>query len=146
MILLSLFIAFLSSVSTIINKSLTNTMCNETVILITGLINTLLLIIFALSRKEKIVKDLIADKFTPKVITLFLVMTVGCSLLSTIIYNYLIDLHPPHKISIFISVSPVFTLLLSYYVLNIEVTKKSVLGVFIVLLGVLTIASEKKTT
>jgi len=142
MIILALFIAFLSSVSSIINKLLGFTFCNETIILISGIINLILLIIFSYFKKEKIINDLEMDKFTPSVLLLFLITTIGCSLISTITYNYIINLHPPHRISTMLSVTPVFTMILSYYILETNITKHSIIGTLIVLIGIFIIILE----
>jgi drug/metabolite transporter (DMT)-like permease len=141
MIIWGLFIALLSSMSSLIHIHLKKKINIETIIILTNIIYLIAISCYYYSKKD-IIKNDILNIDNETIFMLFL-LTLGCQILSTIIYNYLIAYYPVYKISTIVSISPLITMLLSYILYKTHVSIKSAIGCLIMIIGLIIISSDK---
>jgi drug/metabolite transporter (DMT)-like permease len=76
-----------------------------------------------------------------RVVALIGFSAVFTALLSTLIYYRLINEHPAHLVTAITYSSPLFTLILAWWLLKEQITPLGAAGVFLIVLGVLLISS-----
>jgi drug/metabolite transporter (DMT)-like permease len=144
---IAIFIAFIFGVSPIIHKYIFNTvpsMTPQLLFIFGGITYFLFTIVYALYERQPILDNI---KTIPlSTIVIFLVGS-SMSFFANYLYFNIISKNASYLVSSLIFISPLFTLALSYLLLNEQITLMSVIGVLFIVSGVIIVAiSSKKPT
>lgn len=144
---IAIFIAFIFGVSPIIHKYIFNTvpsMTPQLLFIFGGITYFLFTIVYALYEKQPLIDNI--KNIPLSTIGLFL-LGASMSFYANYLYFNIISKNASYLVSSLIFISPLFTLVLSYLLLNEQITLMSVLGVLLIVSGVIIVAiSSKKPT
>ncbi len=146
-VLIAVFIAFIFGVSPIIHKYIFNNVPSLTpqlLFIFGGIAYFLFTFVYAISKKQSIITNI---KTIPLSMTLLFLFGASLSFYANYLYFNIISKNPSHIVSSLIFISPIFTLILSYFLLKEEITITSIIGILLIVTGVIIVAvSCKKPT
>jgi uncharacterized membrane protein len=132
-IIVALFIALLWGIQPLLQKNLLHDISTHTILVLSNLIFTVCLVIYAYLYRQIILDDF--EKLKTEHWKLLIFSAVICSFLSTIIYYDLIKTHKPSIITALTYSAPIFTMLLGEYFLKETATVNAKFGIVLVVLG-----------
>lgn len=144
---IAIFIAFIFGVSPIIHKYIFNnvpTLTPQLMFIFGGITYFLFTLVYAISEKQSIITNI---KTIPLSIIALFLFGASISFYANYLYFNIISKNPSHLVSSLIFISPLFTLILSYFLLKEEISLMSVIGILLIVVGVIIVAiSSKKPT
>jgi drug/metabolite transporter (DMT)-like permease len=143
----SLFISFLWGASPVIQRYLMTTrpLSPETLMVFGSAIYFLCTIIYFFANKSKITNEI--SKATWKTLFIMVVSGIFVGFVANYLYYKVIRNNTSYVIAALVFSAPFFTVLLSYIFLKEELTVASGLGVVLIVVGIVLLASSKvKTT
>ncbi len=134
-VLLALVVALLWSISPIVHKSILSAgISRETVLVLTGLLYFPCILAYGLIYHKRIITDI--PKITKTQWALLICLTVMSGLIGNILYFWLLKHNDSYVVTALAFCSPIFTLVLAYWLLHEKITPVSVIGVLLIVLGV----------
>lgn len=141
---IAICIAFIFGVSPIIHKYIFNHVPRVTpqlLFIFGGITYFLFTFVYAISERQSIITNI--QTIPLSMIVLFLV-GASLSFYANYLYFNIISKNPSHIVSSLIFISPLFTLILSYFLLKEEITVTSVIGILLIVTGVMIVAVSSK--
>lgn len=136
-ILIALIISFLWGVRPIMQKELLQKMNMVTIIVTTGIIYFLCQMLYGYFYKEIIYDEI--NKLNSR--DMFFILFLSVSIFFTsILYYYILKDNNASIITALTYSSPVFTLLLSYFLLNDKIKIKQFVGIILIIIGIILIS------
>lgn len=140
----ALLIAFVFGVSPIIHKYIFNTVPTlppQIMFIFGGVFYFVCTLVFAMYEKQTIVHNI---KNIPLSAIIIFIIGTTTTFFANYLYFKIISKNASYLVSSLIFISPLFTLLLSYLFLKEDITMTSVIGVFMIVLGVIFVAFSNK--
>jgi len=138
LIIYSLIIALLWGVSPIANKRMLANIDTKIVFILNSIFYSGCVIIYTIyywnSLKEEYVKLKMNDVFMLGVISVLL------SFVPNFIYFYLLKNHDTSIVSALVNSAPIFTIGVSYFLLNEKITNRELFGIGLIMLGIIFIS------
>ena len=142
----ALSIALAWGASPIIHKYVLRSADPLTVMILSGIIYTICVIVFVIFNWKRFYKSVHTLTRTSKKSIMWLAVTaIICGFIPNIVYFYILNKNDSYIVSALIYASPIFTLILAYYVLKEKITPIGFTGVILIMLGVLCIAFNENT-
>jgi drug/metabolite transporter (DMT)-like permease len=137
LLLLAVGISILWAITGIFTKICLGQISCETAVFLSGIIFGIFSVIIFLFKTDKITTELY--KMTHLLWLLFMFIGFFGFFISYYVYYYLLKHHHSYKVSALVSISPLFTLLFSFFLLEESITIYSLLGVALILSGIIVI-------
>jgi drug/metabolite transporter (DMT)-like permease len=137
-VLLALLVAFLWGAAVNIHKTLLDKMDHVVVMLVGGFFYFSAVLIYSYLNRYTVMKDW--TKLNTYTISLIAINSILSGFLAGLIYFYVLKKSDSYIVSALVYSSPVFTLLIAYFVLRERVTWRGFLGVLLITVGIIMIA------
>lgn len=134
---IALFVAFLWGVQPIIHKYVIKTIDPKTIMVVGGVFYTACLALYGLYHRRTIQQD--AGNLSATLILVIGMTSILTAFFANLLYFHIIKKHESYVVSALIYCSPIFTLLLAYFVLHERVTTIGTIGVAFIIAGVVLI-------
>jgi drug/metabolite transporter (DMT)-like permease len=131
----SLVISVLWGVQPIMCKNLLEVMSHTSVMLITGIINIICVVIYAIYHQD----DIKTDKLTKNNFLTLLFIAVFTTFLTSVMYYNILKDNKSSIVTTLTYTAPIFTLLAGYITLEEQVNIKDIFGVLLVVIGIVTL-------
>ena len=142
LILLCILLAFLYSLTPIFQKMALKKIDQKTVIIITGVFFGIFATIYGYYHRDVLMND-INNNFDNE-LGFIVFMILLSSSLPIYLFYYLLSKHLPAKIAALTSITPMFVLIISYYVFKEKINFYNVIGIFLIIVGVGLLALKDK--
>jgi uncharacterized membrane protein len=133
-ILVALIISFLWGLSPVLHKMVLKNVNPIAVFILSGLIYSATLFVFTCSQTEMLTKEV--AKLDMRDLAIIAFASIIDAFFANYLYYHILKDHESYIISALIFSSPIFTLLLSYFVLKEKITLMGALGLFFILVGI----------
>lgn len=142
MLLVAMFISLMWGISPIIYKHVLKSLDTYSLIALQGAFYIALYTLYLVFMKKHISQK--RATFTPKVIAWVGVAAIFGMILPTVLFFAILKNHDSHIITALTYSSPMFTLLIAYFILHEKVTLMSFLGVVLIVAGIMCISLASK--
>lgn len=139
----ALFVAFLWGLSPIIHKHILINVDPKVIMVVSAIFYTASVAIFSAYYWKFLSKE--AQKLDLKTIILIAFTSIITAFLANLIYFYILKEHDSYIVSALIYSSPIFTLVLAYYLLKEKITFYGCIGVLFIVVGVVLISMNEKS-
>lgn len=141
-VLLSLFVAFLWAVNTIIHKYGMNQSINQKTIIVIGAFTYFIcMLFFTIYHYDIISTDIINTNF--KHIVLIAIGSIVGTFIATILFVSLLEKHNSSLVTTIAYTSPIFVFLMALFILKEQVDIIKVLGILLTLIGIVIISYDR---
>lgn len=130
----SLFVSFLWAVQPVLHKFLLNKLAPQTVMITSNIIYSICISLYAYYYRDVLTSDY--NKLTSKEFHLIIFSSLVCSFLSTILYFNLMKKYKSNIVTALTYTSPIFTIVLAYYLLNEQINYQSIVGIICIFIGI----------
>ena len=143
-IIIALFISFCWGVLPVVHKHILTHLHPITIITFSALIYSFLIIIYATSNTQIIIKDIKRITYTDAFILIFSASIATFA--ANVLYYNILKNHESSTISALIYSSPIFTLVFAYFFLNERINMIGIIGFLFIIAGVICIAMNNGTS
>ncbi len=138
----SMFVALLWGVSPIAHKTMIGKMDTKMVFIINSVFYTICIIGYTLYYWNHFKKE--APKIETKDLYVLGGISIIMSFLPNILYFYLLKEHDSYIVSALVNSAPIFTVLVSYFILNEKMTKYGIMGILLIIGGIICLSFNEK--
>ncbi len=139
----SMFVALLWGVSPIAHKTMIGKMDTKMVFILNSVFYTLCIIGYTLYYWNHFKEQ--APKLHSKDLYYLGAISIIMSFIPNILYFYLLKEHDSYVVSALVNSAPVFTVLVSYFILKEKISKYGIIGILLIAGGIICLSfSEKK--
>lgn len=138
----SMFVALLWGVSPIAHKTMIGKMDTKMVFVINSVFYTICIIGYTLYYWNHFKEQ--APKIAAKDLYVLGGMSIIMSFLPNILYFYLLKEHDSYIVSALVNSAPIFTVLVSYFILNEKMTKYGIMGILLIIGGIICLSFNEK--
>jgi uncharacterized membrane protein len=139
---LGILLAFLVGLSPIAHKMAFASLSPNTVLLVCTTIYFICILAYTTYHRKTLTLEL--HRFTFKTVACLFVISVVSSFLVYIMYVQAIQKHQTYTISALMSMAPLFTAIMAFFVLKEKITLYGVLGIILIICGVALMAFNNR--
>lgn len=140
-LVMAICIAFLWGLSTVIHKHVLYSISHQTALVLSSVFYMICTLVYAWYNWERIAQD--KNKLNVQSISFLAFTAIVCGFVTNVLYFMVLKRYESHIVSALIYSSPVFTLVLAYFILHERVTFHGFLGVAFITVGVIFLAFNK---
>lgn len=134
-ILLSLLVAFLWALNTVVYKYCMNQSIDQKTVSVIGAFTYFIcMFFFAIYYYDDLCKDI--QKTNPNHILMIVIASIIGTFIATILFTYLLQKHNSSVVTTIAYTSPIFVLILALLLLNEKFDYVKLLGIFITIIGI----------
>ena len=141
LIFYSLLIALFWGISPIAHKKLLNNMDTKFVLIASGLFYSFSLLIYTFYYWNDFKKEYAKVEY--KNLYYLAIISIILSFIPNILYFYLLKKHDTSVVSALINSAPIFTILVSFFILGDKINKYEFAGIVLIILGIICISCKK---
>ena len=141
LIFYSLLVALFWGISPIAHKKLLNDMDTKFVLITSGLFYTLCLLFYTFYYWNDFKQEY--SKVEYKNLYYLAIISFILSFIPNILYFYLLKKHDTSVVSALINSAPIFTVLVSFFILGDKINKFEIAGIILIILGIICISLKK---
>ncbi len=138
----SMFVALLWGVSPIAHKTMIGKMDTKMVFVLNSAFYTICIIAYTLYYWNHFKKQ--ASKIEYKNLYYLGAISIIMSFIPNILYFYLLKEHDSYVVSALVNSAPIFTVLVSYFILNEKISKYGVIGILLIIGGIICLSFNEK--
>jgi len=138
-IAIALFISLLWGTTSVVHKELLTRLDKSTLLVVSHFIYALCIIVF-IAINYRLLKMEITQKITYRDVGILSFTAAFCGFFANYLYYYVLSKNSSSIITALIYSCPAFTLIIAYFLLNEQVDKYGLLGIFLIVLGVFSIS------
>jgi drug/metabolite transporter (DMT)-like permease len=140
---IALVVAFLWGVHPIIGKQVLNKFGIISTLTFTSLFYFLATLFLASMNSKEVIQDF--QRINRHDILLLFSMSVLCTFFATILYYFVLKSHESSIVSALVYSSPIFTLIVAYFLLREKLNGFGIMGILLIVAGVISIAYNDGT-
>jgi magnesium-transporting ATPase (P-type) len=137
-IFVSLLIALFWGISPILHKKVLNNIDTKLVLILNGFFYTLCLIIYTIYNWKDFNQEY--NKIDNNNIYTLAFISIVLSFIPNIFYFFLLKKHDTSIVCSLVNSAPIFTVLISFFILGDKINKYEIAGVILIILGIITIS------
>lgn len=141
-IFIALFVGFLDGLSPVIHKSLLNKYSPVTLLILSSVVYFSCVLIYFCNNAELVLREV--GRITKIDMFRLTINAIVGSFFANILYLDVLKNHDSNIISALINTSPLFTLVLAYFLLKEKITFYGLLGIFLIVTGTACLAYNNK--
>lgn len=138
----SMFVALLWGVSPIAHKTMIGKMDTKMVFVLNSAFYTLCIIGYTVYYWNHFKEQ--APKIESKNLYYLGAISIAMSFLPNILYFYLLKHHDSYVVSALVNSAPIFTVLVSYFILNEKISKYGLMGIMLIIGGIICLSLNEK--
>lgn len=138
----SMFVALLWGVSPIAHKTMIGKMDTKMVFVLNSAFYTICIIAYTLYYWNHFKEQ--APKIEYKNLYYLGAISIIMSFIPNILYFYLLKEHDSYVVSALVNSAPIFTVLVSYFILNEKISKYGVMGILLIIGGIICLSFNEK--
>lgn len=142
LLLYSMFISLLWGISPIAHKTMIGKMDTKMVFVLNSAFYTLCIIGYTIYYWDHFRTEV--PKLSSKDVYLLGAISIAMSFIPNILYFYLLKYHDSYVVSALVNSAPIFTVLVSYFLLKDPITKYGIGGVLLIIAGVICLSLNGK--
>jgi len=138
----SMFVALLWGISPIAHKKMIGKMDTKMVFVLNSAFYTICIIAYTLYYWNHFKKEV--PKIESKDLYYLGAISIVMSFLPNILYFYLLKHHDSYMVSALVNSAPIFTVLVSYFILKEKLTKFGIFGILLIIGGIICLSFNEK--
>lgn len=138
----AILLSFMWGLSAVLHKIMVTNIPIEAVLVFSTLIYATLTLGYYLYHRKKINASI--PNLTPKLVLILLFTVIACSFGPYIIYLTLVRKNDSYLVTALTNTSPIFAMLLAYFILKERVTAWACAGIFMVFIGIILLAVHSR--
>lgn len=138
----SMFVALLWGISPIAHKTMMGKVDTKIVFVLNSVFYTLCIIGYTIYYWDHFKEQ--APKIASKDIYTLGAISIVISFIPNILYFYLLKQHNSYVVAALVNSAPIFTVLISYFILKENISKYGILGVLLIISGVICLSLNDK--